>query len=224
MKESYTKILICLLFFLLFLIFIENCSATDKIDFGPKLGLNFSTFVNGLNYDKKLTPAIAGFLAFNLTDWLSIQPEIAFSSKKTEFKGVAVMTTEMEPEGEGKFLPFKTTYNLKYLNLPILLRFTLPISKKPRLNIFLGPTFGFKISEREKGFHTTSDDEVINFDKDDDYFKDYDIGAMGGIGFSFQLGPGKVMIDTHLLRSLVSISKEYKMYNFVNSINIGYAF
>jgi hypothetical protein len=224
MKNSHSIIVIIFsLCILLISVFSENCSATDKIDFGPKIGLNLSTFVNGFDYNRKFAPAIAGFLAFNLTNWFSIQSEIAFSSQKTEFKGASVITT-LEPEGEWKLLPFKTTYNLKYISVPILLRFTLPIFKKPKINIFLGPTFGIKINEREQGFRTTENDETISFDENHDYFKDYDIKALGGIGFSFQLGPGKVMIDTHLLRSLVSISKEYKMYNLVNSINVGYAF
>jgi hypothetical protein len=154
--------------------FAQNFSA------GVKAGVNFSK----LSFDPEQdfccdnkTGFVGGlFVTAPLSDVISIQPEFLYSmiGAKSDFEG------------------FKSTIDVRVFQVPILLRADFSGSTV-RPFVLAGPSFGFKLSAKEK-FEGDEDDL-------DDTVESVDLGFTIGGGVQFGAGSLEVRY-THGLRNL----------------------
>ena len=151
MKPHLTKNILVALFTFFF---ISNAQSQEGlIDFGPKIGANFSVLdTNTDASEESITGLTAGlFLEIRLPTSLSFQAELLYSEQGADLNSDVLSLSE--------------EINLDYLQVPILGKFRfLKI-----VNIHAGPQFGF----------LTNDVESDNIDIDTE---DFDISAVAGVG------------------------------------------
>ncbi len=158
-----------------------------QMTFGPKIGGNLSKFhwsegVNNdsdPNYEYDLGWQIGGVIDYKLGEKLSVRPGILLNKLSAKYKAEDV----------------ETTYSSTYIQLPIDLVLSLPLSSY-HLKLSVGPYFQRGISgkvKRESG--NTSDEREILFEKipdnydpsdNDIYANPWDIGVNFGIGYQIE--------------------------------------
>lgn len=127
------------LFFLSILgIFAFNVSTAQSLDFGPKIGANFSNLsdASGLKFDNKTGLQAGIFLGIKF-DSFAIQPELLYSQQGAD-------------SDFGDF-------NLDYVTIPVILKYYLIGG----LNIQVGPQFGFVVND---DFPSAEDIDTNSFD------------------------------------------------------------
>ncbi len=151
----------------------------EGITLGGKIGGNFTNIVTedaGADTNTKLGIIGGAFMCYNFTEIFAIQPELLFSMKGAE----------VAPDSA-------TKYN--YLEIPLLLKVSLPTEGKIKPSIFAGPSFGLLLSAKDE------------FDEDvKECAKSYDIGIVAGIGIGYELDMGTFFIEGRYEVGLTSIS------------------
>jgi hypothetical protein len=171
MKKTILQLSIVILFVTSF------ASAQSQFSAGPTLGLNLATFngkdANQLgNLSSKAGLYIGGFFNYHFTELFALQPEIAFTMKGADatVNGANV------------------TYTANYIEIPVLLKFYIPIegSRTIKPSLFAGPAFAFNVASSgevtENGTSTT-----IDLSNDT---KSFDFGLAFGGGVGFLVGRG----------------------------------
>lgn len=169
---------------------------------GLKGGLNFANLnAKGSvsdNYDNR-TGYHAGVFSLIKIASFGIQPEIIFSKQGSEY----VIDTE------------NYEANFDYINVPIMLKFYLPLG----LNLQAGPQFGFLTAGELKTTATG-----INSDNAKDYYKDSDAALALGAGWDLPFG---LTIDARYNIGLSEIS-DFSLFgeqkNKVFQLSVGYKF
>jgi len=108
---------------LLVVILISASGFSQEIDFGAKVGVNFSGSTGFL---------VGGFAGMKLNEKMGLQADLLYSSQ-----GIKVQTTTITSVTEEKI-------DLSYVNIPIVFKYYI----FQGLNIQAGPQFGFKISDK----------------------------------------------------------------------------
>ena len=116
----------------------------SQISIGIKGGLNFANVLPRPAYHSEGSRtgfSAGGYLELTLPYLFSIQPEVLYSTKG--------FTSEFHDVEFGAPYTLKQTFVNSYIDVPILLKFTLPVSFfKPSL--YAGPDIGFLIGAKEK--------------------------------------------------------------------------
>ncbi|MBA7607097.1 hypothetical protein ES703_14249 [subsurface metagenome] len=214
------KVLFLVTLIILLLTLVPFDVKASKICFGVKGGMNMSDITGedvelleeSLNLDLGIKMGMVGgiFLELGLTDMLGVQIEVLYSSKgsKGEFEFLGV-------EGDMAF-------NLSYIDIPILLKFKIPIEGPIEPELFIGPSLGYNLSSE---IVVEAEGEKETEDLGDET-KSIDFGLEFGGGVGYNLGGGKIIIDARYVLGLTSIS-EYEDEEIKNtniSIRLGYAF
>lgn len=195
---------------------------------------------------------IGGFITYNLNDYIAIQPEILYSAKgsKWEFEDELEVYTyypwEEETGGTTRIDTTVVTYSgeqtikMNYVDIPILVKITLPTGKKVVPNFFFGPTFSINLSAKNKtvitDFSPTKKNVIdgsetyielsgteYDFNDSEDFIK-YDVGWTFGGGLNYELGKGMATFETRYTRGLMSISEQYEIWNGALSFMLGYTY
>jgi len=146
-----------------------------------------------------------GVLAqFPLGMVLTFQPELHYSSKgaKTE-----------EDFGTG---PVEVEYKLTYLDIPLLLRAGLPLAEGLDVDVLVGPYIGVGLGcdvSLDDG-----DDEECGVDPETDY------GLEVGLGFSWGMGMGDLMIDGRYQWGFSDVFEDADVQNRNIQVLVGFAF
>ena len=171
---------------------------TQDIQFGLKTGLNFSRFssddtsINQMSYNRTAFQ-IGGLVAFKVSDNLSIQPELYYSSEGGSFKD-----TEVE---ENSIVHFNTNVNTNYISLPIMVKYFVNKS------VFLeaGAQMDFLVSANAKT--TISNNFEAEVEEIEDFQDGLDSNSYGvGIGIGYQAANG-IFINTRYVLGLSDITK-----------------
>src|SRR6185312_11589633 len=114
---------------------LATAASAQSLQFGVKAGANFSN-VNGDGLQGTSTSSLVGinggvYLGLGFTDNLSLQPELVYSMQG--FK---------EPDGNGG----TATQTENYLNIPVLLKYKLPVG----VYFETGPQVGFLMGAKAK--------------------------------------------------------------------------
>jgi hypothetical protein len=137
-----------------FTIGVGPAAADTKIALGPKLGINAATMTGeeleaapGSIWDPGYMPGgmIGVFASFAFTDKWAIQPEVLYSQKGSDYKEVA-------PLGSTGDTTRTTTANIElmYVEVPVLLTYTLPRSGRFQPFFYAGPVIAFNVSSSFK--------------------------------------------------------------------------
>ena len=185
--------------------------------FGVKAGVNLS-YAYGDNSDaeswgwdpadKKPKIGFVGgvYSTIVLTNWFALQPELLFSMQ-------GIKWAYSEPNYEDHLI-----FKLNYIQLPVLLKFYIPMAGNVKPNLFAGPYAAYNISSKyeiwvEEFGSTTVD---IERDIDEDWTWDgspietrkFDYGAVFGIGVDFIVfGDKQLTVDTRFSLGLANFFK-----------------
>ena len=156
---------------------------------GVKGGLNFANFhgedTEGMNLNSKMGFCAGGFITYSINDVLAIQPEVLFTMKGTKWEtGVATIT-----------------YSLNYLEIPVLVRLSMPNQRSVVPSLFVGPYLAIKLSSEAK-LESGGVSEDLDWGED---VKATDFGVVCGGGVDFALGSMKVTVDARYTLGLASM-------------------
>ena len=176
----------------------------DNLDFGIKVGAGIASFydINDcyliLSYNCNL------FLTYNFYNNFAIQPEILLIRKGSDF---------VDWEND-----YDEEYRFAYLEIPLLLKYSLLEWRVIKLNVYFGPYFALLISDK----YTISDNgHPIQGTKLSDTYNVNKIDFGGAIGADFYLN--KFIVDCRITLGLLPVNAELEMYkNIVMTILIGY--
>lgn len=174
---------------------------------GVKVGLGIAKFRGSdvKNAKSKIGGVFGAFLSYRLKEQIAIQPELLFAMKgaKGEEKISATETV-------------KWTESLNYIEIPVLVKFSIPTQQNIKPSIFAGPSLGILLSAKSKN----------GAEKDiKDERKGTDIGLVIGGEIDFPIQTYRLKVDLRYTLGLTKIAKkEGDIKNGVISIMAGCAF
>lgn len=152
--------------------------AQDQLEMekGLMVGINFSNFKgdDSDSLETKTGVAGGGFVRFNVSPSVAIQPELLYSMKGAEFSELGV----------------NFRLKLTYLEIPVLLRFTIPTEGNVAPALFAGPSVAFNISSK-----ISADSAGISADVDIDNARSVDFGLVLGGAVTVGSGNAKFFIE-----------------------------
>jgi len=167
--------------------------------FGLKTGLNFSKFksddsaVNDMSYNRTAFH-IGALIAFKVSEKVSIQPELYYSSEGGTFKYQEV--------GENGITNMRTNISTNYMSLPIMVQYY----TGKHLFFEAGPQMDFLVSASSKtnaiNHFEANTAEVADFM---DSMESFNYGLGFGIGYQADNG---VFINTRYVMGFPDLSKD----------------
>lgn len=152
---------------------------------------------------------------FQLTKFLSLQPEVSYSQKGTKFSG----TGTVNYGGELFTVDEDLIVQLDYIDLVLLAKCFLTKSNV-RPYILAGPGMGYLVSSRMKAIVTINGDTETDSEKADG-FRKIDTHLNFGCGFDFSRSLSIEFRYYHFLNSLLEESNNnYDLFNSVKQINL----
>lgn len=179
--------------------------AAAEIWFGFKGGINTAK-ITGEDANWKDKVAFSGgiFVSFGLSKYFSIQPEILYTMKGAK-------NSVTDPSGD-----YTDKLKVNYFEIPILVKFRLPLGTFITPFVFAGPSIGFRIDAailtHEEPDSTT--DIAIGIQA-------FDYGAVVGAGL--EIGP-HFWIDVRMSKGLANIEADEDLKNSVLTGSISIAF
>jgi len=183
---------------------------------GVKVGLNMAKIygedVVDEGLDFKMGFCAGGFITLNITEMFAIQPEVLYTQKG--FKA----------EGEEDGVTVKMIASGDYLEIPLLVKLSLPTPGIVKPNLFVGPFMGFNIRAKVKGEHDGEPSPEVDIK---DITKDTEFGLVLGGGADFSLPTSKITFDVRYTLGLTTLDDsgyEEDVKNGVISLMVGYSF
>lgn len=189
-------------------------TVTKNLQIGAKAGINFATITGDLSEIKGRTSFhLGGMAEFPLSEKLSVQPELLFSSQGAKY-----------PD-EGSLI-------LNYLNVPIMGKYYV----MDELSLEAGPQFGYLLSAKAKYDESNGNDPLPNTEgvrsaqaaetedvKDD--VKSIDVGLVFGAGYKMDNGVNfGIRYNLGLVNGNNLDNSSGKFKNSVFQISVGYFF
>lgn len=185
--------------------------AAGQVDgVGLKAGWNITTLTGEMaeaaNVESINGLLAGGFVRFEIAKGFSLQPELLFSRKGAE----------------GDTLGIRGTVTLNYIEIPVLLRYTIPVDFSYVPTVFAGPAFSGRLSANAeatvwgRAFTTSITDEV----------KSSDTGIVLGFEIAFPGNPRRITFEGRFTQGLKEIDQggDLKVKNRVFSIVMGIYF
>lgn len=197
-------------------IFTIGFASAQKAQFGIKGGLNLAVILgdtDGIDFQSKAGYHVGGFVEIKVSDKISIQPELLFSTQGASVK-------DFEVELNNTLYSADVNFNLSYINIPVMLKYY----AAEKFNLEIGPQIGFltaaKTATKVDGFSQTVDQDIK------DSFESVDFGLNIGAGYDFTK---KISAGVRYNVGLSNIAKtesgdDSKIKNSVFSLSLGYKF
>lgn len=116
---------------------VVSSAAFSQVGYGVKAGLNISKFKSDFDgdtetTDNRLSAHFGGFLVTSFSDKLALQPEFVISMEggKDEYSDAGI--------------DVKETYKYTFINIPVLLRYTVV----ENFNLYAGPQIGINVGAK----------------------------------------------------------------------------
>ncbi len=193
MKKIFSIILV-----IICLVSYNNTIAQFGLNLGIKAGSNFSTLSfdpdigQGRSKSSAMGGEFGGIISFDITSVLAIQVEPTYAQEGCSLNGPLFFDGVNIVNG-------KTSYNLEYLEIPILVKLKIPLpttSLSPF--VFLGPKIGKLLSSKEKDEPTGLASSEIDLK---DYINSKNFSVEFGAGAEYKL-VNNILISLDLRYSL----------------------
>lgn len=179
-KTTYMKKLLLLLF-----LATAGITHAQFIQFGVKGGANFANIKSDkIDYSNRTSYHVGALIEIRVFQNMSFQPELLYSVQGAEQSG-------------------KPTIDLKYVNVPMMLKFYL-ISNK--LSIEAGPQFGFLVDNNLNNTYEA---------------QEFDFSAGGGVAVDLTKS---LFIQARYMVGMSELSKKAEAKNSVFQISLGLKF
>jgi len=181
----------------------------QEVKFGAKVGLNLSTVASDSeDLDSKIGFNLGAFAEIILSDKLTFQPELLFSTQGAKSDNSVMGYT------------VKANIKVNYLNIPLMMKYGVT----DKFALEFGPQLGFLLSAKAKT-EVNIPGEIFSEEEDiKDSLKSTDFGL--NFGASFDVGQN-IMIGARYNLGLSNITDEEegdKAQNAVFSFSVGYRF
>ncbi len=184
---------------------------SEVTGFGVKAGTAVSNVFGKDVYDQKFRAGFSYgiFMTYGFGRTFAIQPELLFVMKGSKY----VNGTGLEA--------YRETMSLEYVELPILAKVYLPLSRSFRTHVFAGPAPALNIRARvDASFAGESQQETL------DNIMGVDVGLAAGAGIEVPIRGGWITFDVRYTAGLTTLSKEADddIRNGALSFLFGYVF
>ena len=207
MKKVVTVLSVALI---LFLFSTRSSFAQSSMQIGGQIGLNFATLGGNDSPDGSSSRTgilLGGFFAYNFAPFFTLQPEILYSAKGAS----------------GATQGINYTFSFNYIEVPVLLKFLIPLAPGTpvNINVYAGPDFGFNIASslnESAGGQTQDIDESNNT-------SGFDFNIMFGGGVGFKVGVTNLFVDLRYSLGLGSAATNaIDLKNRVFALSVGAGF
>lgn len=174
------------------LLFAVARPVSSQVTLGVRAGASLSDLsvdTEGVapDLDSRTGFVFGGFADVPLTPSLSFQPGLQYAQKGAEVSG--------EEEGE----EVTVGIHLDYVEIPLLLKYTLPTTGSLGFNLYGGPALalevGCELAFQSAGFGADVDcDQGAEADFEIETTS-FDVGALFGGGIAAPLGPGSLLVE-----------------------------
>ena len=161
--------------------------------FGLKAGAVLSNIFGRDVYDQKFRAGFSYgiFMTYGFGRTFALQPELLFVMKGSKYVN-----------GTG-WDAYRETMSLEYVELPILAKAYLPVSRNFRTHVFIGPAPALNIRARvDARFAGESQQETL------DNVMGVDVGLTAGAGIEVPVGGGRITFDVRYTAGLTALSTE----------------
>ncbi|MBN2184753.1 MAG: PorT family protein [Candidatus Krumholzibacteriota bacterium] len=177
----------------------------EGMTLGFKGGLNLANLSGDDIEGMKMKLCFGGgvFLNYQITESISLQPELLFV-----MKGAKVDEDEVD-----------AGFKASYIDIPVLAKFSVPMEGAFAPCFFAGPYIGFNMSAK-----MYFEDEEIDFK---DSVKSTDFGLVFGGGFDYDMGEGYLSFDARYALGLTTLDDsdlEEDVKNTGIMFMVGYGF
>ena len=216
MKENILVVVI--------VIFTLNVNA-QNVKFGVKGGLNISSIYGSENSDveSRYSFHIGGLAEVEISEKLSFQPEVVFSSQGSKFN-ISGEYFDLHGGVNSDFFNIESTSTLNYINIPLILKYYV----FDGFSLEFGPQVGYLLSVKTETNHTVDGEIVSEISKTKDGLNVIDFGVNIGLGYKLQNG---IFFNSRFNLGLNAINKkiEHQLYykkhkNEVLQFSVGYFF
>lgn len=189
MKKMSWAILLCASV----LVTWPSAGRAEVTGFGVKTGVALANIFGRDVYDQRFRAGFSYgiFMTYGFGGTFAVQPELLFVMKGSRYFN-----------GSGPDA-YRETMSLEYVELPILAKVYLPISRAFRTHVFAGPAPALNIRARvDARFAGESHQETL------DNVMGVDVGLAAGAGIEFPVGAGRITFDARYTAGLTTLSKE----------------
>jgi len=207
MRKTFSALLV----FASVLVFGPVAARSEVTGFGIKAGVAMSNIFGRDVYDQKFRAGFSYgiFMTYGFGRTFAVQPELLFVMKGSKYVN-----------GVGSDA-YRETMSLEYVELPILAKVYLPLSRNFRILVFAGPAPALNIRARvDARFAGESQQETL------DNVMGVDVGLAVGAGIEVPVGRGRITFDARYTAGLTTLSKEADddIRNGAVSFLLGYVF
>lgn len=165
---------------------------------GVRAGLTVANlrgdFADLMGTDRRIGFAGGGFLRINVPGRVELQTELLYSMKG------ATTHVDLTDESGNLIGTATTTYQVDYLEIPVLLRVTVGGAGPVQPSLLLGPSLGVKLKGR-LAYDGPGPDMSGNLDQ----VEAADFGLVGGVGLEFGHTPARVLLDARYTLGLMDV-------------------
>jgi opacity protein-like surface antigen len=182
----------------------SQIQAQTKISLGARAGLSFSNLSFDPNVPSQITKSsrtgfkVGGLAEISFIPMLAVQIEPMFSTGGSELSGQIFNNGFSSVNG-------KITYKISYIEIPILLKFKIPLAGPVSPYVFAGPNIGFIMSSKES-------DEPSGYASSETDLKDF----VSTINFALDFGAGAGFKVTPRIVLMLDIRYSLGMSNVLN--------
>jgi hypothetical protein len=247
------KILTSFVFICLTLVLSAQSSSSERtpeFSFGILGGLNMPRLSGGSgnemsrDYTSRSGEAFGLTVSKNLGSNFGLRVDLLYSSEGGKRNGVQAIDAStinpLAPAGTYFYADFNNESILNYLEIPVMLKYTIPVSKSSKLYANFGPCIGFLLNATQK----TSGSSIIYADREEttmivpvaqsfnastdvkSSINHNNFALTGGIGFAQRAFSGAVFIDFRGAYGLTVIQNDKKNGSSHNGnllIDLGYS-
>lgn len=200
----------------IFLLVINSYGQDSQIEFGIKGGLNYSSFADNndddipADYKGKIGFHLGGFVEFEISEKISIRPELLYSQQSSDFTINGADLNIFNPNDDIFITSINGEIKESLLLLPIIVEYSL----SEKFNLEFGPQFGYSLN-REVEF----EDNPLGggFIRNDDEEK-FELGVGLGVGYSLSDDLGislrynyGIIERQNLNTSVIQLGMNYKL-------------
>ncbi|MBR5086722.1 MAG: PorT family protein [Muribaculaceae bacterium] len=179
--------------------------AQKQFTFGPKIGVDYTHFWGeDVSHDGVLNYQAGLFMEYRFNDKVSVAPEVVFAAQGGKMKWIDGV------------IGVNTTYNLNYINVPVMLKFYVA----PSLSIDLGPQLGVNIYKKATD-KWTYDGKDLKDTYELNGVKTVDFGV--GLGLTYNIAKD-VFVQGRYTMGMTDVFENSKAKNGNAQIAIGYRF
>jgi hypothetical protein len=180
------------------------------LSIGPKVGINLSDF-HGDVANNNIQPGLSAgaMVNYSVVNTFGISLEALFSQKGAKFTNAASGTQRLD-----------FNRRLNYIEVPVLARYFLNKSGNFRPNLFIGPSFGFKLNGNDVNRAVVGGSEQPDNDISA-AVNPVDVRLTGGIGLNFLLqGTMRLLFDARYTYGFSDVNDD-NLPGFANNGNVG---